>query len=482
MEERTRFVLEYERGWWTMTDLCAIFGIARETGYYWLRRYQQGGLEALRDQSRMPERHPNQTPAKIERAVLELRREHMRWGPRKLKRVLEREAPERPWPAASTIGAMLAREGLVVARKKRRRAPPYTAPFAAAEEANRVWCADFKGWFQTQDGERVDPLTISDAYSRYLLRCQSVKTTRSEQVGGVFEAAFRECGLPQAIRTDNGVPFASRAIAGLSRLAVWWMKLGIVPERIAAGHPEQNGRHERMHRTLKQETASPPAANWRAQQRAFDRFRREYNEERPHEALDMQTPAAVYTPSQRAYPPRVAGAGVWQRFSGAPRRVARRVFLETPTCVCERNTHWRMDRLPAGGRAGLHGVPCGVSDRAVRQSSPGDPAPAETRRRSCSWCRGRGSIPFPGTPTPRRPGIKSVRHVPGLKCQACPRPYRVSRLWRCRGKLRETGIVNGGQAGLGLGMGPNSKEKNSWLPYQPGIASETLSPNGALKL
>lgn len=305
MEERTRFVLEYERGWWTMTDLCAIFGIARETGYYWLRRYQQGGLEALRDQSRMPERHPNQTPAKIERAVLELRREHMRWGPRKLKRVLEREAPERPWPAASTIGAMLAREGLVVARKKRRRAPPYTAPFAAAEEANRVWCADFKGWFQTQDGERVDPLTISDAYSRYLLRCQSVRTTRSEQVGGVFEAAFRECGLPQAIRTDNGAPFASRAIAGLSRLAVWWMKLGIVPERIAAGHPEQNGRHERMHRTLKQETASPPAANWRAQQRAFDRFRREYNEERPHEALDMQTPAAVYTPSQRAYPPRV---------------------------------------------------------------------------------------------------------------------------------------------------------------------------------
>jgi transposase InsO family protein len=305
VDERARFILEYERGQWTMTDLCYHYGIARETGYYWLRRYQQGGLEALRDLSRAPARHPNQTPAWIEGAVLELRREHMSWGSRKLKRVLERKAPEQSWPAASTIGALLAREGLVVPRKKRRRAPPYTQPFAAAEEPNRVWCADFKGWFPTRDGERIDPLTITDAYSRYLLRCQSVEKTDTEPVRAIFEAAFRECGLPQAIRTDNGAPFASRAIAGLSRLAVWWMKLGIVPERIAAGHPEQNGRHERMHRTLKQEAVSPPAANRRAQQRAFDRFRREYNEERPHEALGMQTPSSVYRPSERAYPARV---------------------------------------------------------------------------------------------------------------------------------------------------------------------------------
>jgi len=305
VEERTRFVLELQRGLLTMTDLCAVYGIARETGYYWVRRYQQGGLEALQDRGRAPERHPNQTPARIEEAVLELRREHMSWGPRKLKHVLERKAPQHTWPAASTIGALLAREGLVVARKKRRRAPPYTQPFAAADAPNRVWCADFKGWFETQDGERIDPLTITDACSRYLLRCQQVKKTNGEQVQGIFEAAFRECGLPAAIRTDNGPPFASRAIAGLSRLAVWWMKLGIVPERIATGHPEQNGRHERMHRTLKQETASPPAANRRAQQRAFDRFRREYNEERPHEALEMQTPGAVYAPSECCYPPRV---------------------------------------------------------------------------------------------------------------------------------------------------------------------------------
>jgi transposase InsO family protein len=305
MDERTRFVMEQERGLYTMTELCEIYDIARETGYYWLRRYQQGGLEALQDRNRAPERHPNQTPERIEEAVIELRREHMRWGPRKLKRVLEREAPQTPWPAASTIGAMLEREGLVVPRKKRRRAPPYTQPFAAADGPNQVWCADFKGWFRTQDGERVDPLTITDAHSRYLLRCQHVAKTNGEQVQAIFEAAFRECGLPRAIRTDNGPPFASRAVAGLSRLAVWWMKLGIVAERIAAGHPEQNGRHERMHRTLKQETATPPAANVRAQQRAFHRFRREYNEQRPHEALEMQTPSAVYTPSLRPYPLRV---------------------------------------------------------------------------------------------------------------------------------------------------------------------------------
>lgn len=305
MDERMQFIFERERGLHSMTELCEAYHITRETGYYWLRRYQQGGLEALQDRDRAPRQHPNQTPEEVEQAVLELRRAHMSWGPRKLKRVLERERWQRHWPAASTIGAMLAREGLVVPRKRRRRTPPYTQPFAAADVPNRVWCADFKGWFCTRDGERIDPLTITDACSRYLLRCQRVEKTDSERVRAIFESAFRECGLPGAIRTDNGAPFASRAVAGLSRLAVWWMKLGIVPERIAPGHPEQNGRHERMHRTLKQETASPPAAHRRAQQRAFDRFRREYNEQRPHEALNLETPSAVYRPSSRAYPARV---------------------------------------------------------------------------------------------------------------------------------------------------------------------------------
>jgi putative transposase len=305
VEERLRFVLEHEEEQYTMSELCHIYGISRETGYKWLRRYQKQGWAGLQDLDRAPQRHPNQMPPERERAILELRRARMSWGPRKLKRVLERRDGEQRWPAASTIGALLAREGLVVHRKQRRRVPAYTQPFASAHAPNRVWCCDFKGWFRTGDGQRIDPLTISDAHSRYLLRCQAVEQSNTEQVQAVFEATFREYGLPEAIRSDNGGPFASRAMAGLSRLAVWWMKLGIVPERIAAGHPEQNGRHERLHRTLKQETASPPAANRRAQQRAFDRFRQEYNQQRPHEALAMETPSAFYRPSPRLYPARL---------------------------------------------------------------------------------------------------------------------------------------------------------------------------------
>jgi transposase InsO family protein len=304
VDERTRFVLEYERGLCSMAELCRRHDVSRETGYVWVRRYESEGLEGLYDRSRAPLRPGNRTPAEIEAAVLELRREHMRWGPRKLKWMLEQAEPGIAWPAASTMGEMLAREGLAMARKKRRRVPPYTQPFAAASAPNRVWCADFKGWFRTQDGQRIDPLTVTDAHSRYLLRCQSVEKTDTERVQAIFEAAFGEYGMPEAIRSDNGAPFAARTPGGLSRLSLWWMKLGIRPERIQAGHPEQNGRHERMHRTLKQETASPSAATARAQQRAFDRFRREYNEVRPHEALGMQTPASVYAASPRTYPGR----------------------------------------------------------------------------------------------------------------------------------------------------------------------------------
>jgi transposase InsO family protein len=305
MEARVRLVLEYEQGEATMTELCRAYEVSRETGYYWLRRYRAAGVEGLRDLGRAPQRHPNQTAAEVERQVLELRRAHMRWGPRKLKRVLERDDGEQRWPAASTMGEMLRREGLAVPRLKRRRTPAYTQPFAAADAPNRVWCADFKGWFRTQDGERIDPFTLSDAHSRYLLRCQAVEKADHQRVRAICEAAFREYGMPLAMRSDNGAPFASRAVAGLSRLAVWWMKLNIVPERIAPGHPEQNGRHERMHRTLQQETASPAAANRRMQQKSFDRFRQEYNQVRPHEALGMQTPAACYQTSPRAYPARV---------------------------------------------------------------------------------------------------------------------------------------------------------------------------------
>jgi transposase InsO family protein len=303
MEEKLRFVFEYEREEHSMSELCRQFGIARETGYVWLRRYQRYGLDGLVEVKRGAHRHPNQTAVSIEEAVLTLRQTHMRWGPRKLKRILERDQPGRAWPAASTIGAIVKRAGLVVARRKRRRTEPYTEPLQHAVESNRVWCADFKGWFRSGDGTRIDPLTISDAWSRYLLRSQAVEKTDTERVRAIFEAAFREYGLPHAIRTDNGVPFASPALGGLSRLSVWWMRLGIVPERIAAGHPEQNGRHERMHRTLKQDLRQGQD-RW-AQQRELDRFRRQYNEVRPHESLGMQTPAALYAPSPRAYPSRL---------------------------------------------------------------------------------------------------------------------------------------------------------------------------------
>jgi transposase InsO family protein len=306
MEEKLRFVFEHELRERTMTELCERYEITRQTGYFWLRRYREAGVDGLVQHSRAAHRHGNQMSEEIEQRVLGLRQAHMRWGPRKLKRILERDEPGRSWPAASTIGALLRREGLVVPRKKRRRTTPYSEPLAHADGPNRVWCADFKGWFRTADGERIDPLTISDAHSRYLLRCQAVEKTDTDRVQAIFEAAFREFGMPTAIRTDNGAPFASRALAGLSRLAVWWIKLGIVPERIAAGHPEQNGRHERMHRTMKQEVADPPAANRRKQQRAADRFRQEYNEVRPHEALGMRTPAEVYEPSARKFPEQVA--------------------------------------------------------------------------------------------------------------------------------------------------------------------------------
>ncbi|HXU93990.1 MAG TPA: IS481 family transposase [Gallionella sp.] len=305
VEERGRFVLDYETGLWTMAELCRQYGIARKTGYKILERWEQERMDGLQDRSRAPLRHPNQTPAAIEDEVIELRRAHMSWGPRKLRRWLETRYPQRSWPAPSTMGELLKREGLINRTRVRRKTPPYTQPFAHAGGPNQVWCIDFKGWFLAQDGSRIDPLTITDAYSRYLLRCQAVAKTDTEQVRAICEAAFREYGLPQAMRSDNGSPFASRGVAGLSRLSLYWMKLGIVPERIEPGHPEQNGRHERMHRTLKAETATPAAANRRQQQRAFNCFRREYNEERPHEALGLHTPASCYEPSPRPYPDRV---------------------------------------------------------------------------------------------------------------------------------------------------------------------------------
>jgi transposase InsO family protein len=305
MEERFRFVDDWNSGDWTLSELCRFYGVARATGYKWVERYEMAGLQGLSELSRAPHHHPNAVSSELEDAVIALREKHPSWGAPKIRRRLELERVGQALPAESTIGAILKRNGLTVPRKLRRRGRPVNEPLAEAGAANAVWCGDYKGWFRTADGRRIDPLTISDAYSRYLLRCQSVGAADYLHSKPVFEAAFREYGLPERVRTDNGAPFGSNGESGLTALTVWWIKLGIVPEHIAAGKPQQNGRHERMHRTLKQETASPPAATRRAQQERFDRFRREYNEERPHQALGQQTPATYYQPSERRYPERL---------------------------------------------------------------------------------------------------------------------------------------------------------------------------------
>lgn len=303
LHERMKFIVEYEVEDESMAQLCRKFGISRKTGYKWLSRWLREGPGGLEDRSRAPQAHPNQVAADSIERILQLR-DRYRWGPKKIIALLQREAPDRVWPAISTIERILKEHGRVIPRTKRRRVPPQTQPLAHATECNRVWCVDFKGWFRTGDGHRCDPLTISDAYSRFLIRCQGLKHTGYDAVRPIFEWAFREHGLPHAIRSDNGAPFASRAVAGLSRLSIWWIKLGILPDRIEPGQPQQNGRHERMHLTLKQETANPPASTAAQQQQRFDAFRATYNCVRPHEALEMSTPQAHYVSSPRAYPSR----------------------------------------------------------------------------------------------------------------------------------------------------------------------------------
>jgi len=300
-EERRRFIVTCQDSDESITAICERFGISRQKGYKWLARFDEGGLESLVDRSRRPHSNSRAVSGAALELIIELRKRRPRWGPRKLLAVLERDYPRIEFPVASTIGSLLRAKGLVT--KRRRRAPSvgYGAKLSAFDSPNSVWCADFKGQFLV--GRRYcHPLTISDGFSRFLLRCRGLKKTLHPPVQKVFGDAFDEFGLPDVIRTDNGPPFASVTVGGLSRLAVWWIQLGIRPERILPGHPEQNGRHERMHRTLKAETARPAASSFSAQQRAFDAFKHDYNHERPHEALGQIVPAKLYRPSKRGYP------------------------------------------------------------------------------------------------------------------------------------------------------------------------------------
>jgi transposase InsO family protein len=305
VEQRKAFIEEWQLGQEEFAEMCRKYGVSRPTGYKWVKRFASLGEAGLEEESRAPHHSPQGISAEVAARVIELREQHPRWGPRKLRAYLENHDRAQHWPATSSVGELLQRKGLVHARRRRRRTPLYSEPLAHAAGPNQVWCADFKGWFLCGNGERCDPLTISDAFSRYLLRCRAVEKTDGRHVRGIFEAVFRECGLPEAIRTDNGPPFAGPAPAGLSRLSMWWLRLGIRHERIEPGCPEQNGRHERMHQTLKQETATPPALNLRRQQESFIRFQNEYNQQRPHEALAYRTPASLYAPSGRPYPARL---------------------------------------------------------------------------------------------------------------------------------------------------------------------------------
>jgi transposase InsO family protein len=404
LDETVRFVAAYLAGEETMTALCHRFGISRQWGYELMRRYDAKGAAGLEPRSRAPH-HPGRAMAdEIAQAIIGLRGEHPTWGPKKLRRVLEWRLPQTAWPAASSIGDLLRREGLVRGRRRRRLALPVSQPFAAITAPNELWCIDFKGWFRTGDGERCDPLTLTDADSRYLLACRVVSPTAAG-VDAVTDAAFREYGLPRALRSDNGPPFASTGAGGLTRVAVKWLKLGIHLERIDPGAPQQNGRHERMHGTLKRDTARPPAGSLAEQQQRFDAFRRVYNAERPHEALGQETPASRYQPSLRGYPERLAEphydaaqAVRRVRSNGEIRWGGELIFLSDalvgePVGIAETEEgDWLVS---------FFHVPLGLFDRRSKRLRPF--APARPGRR-----KGRGDTEHNG---------KSVNDVPGPKCQ-----------------------------------------------------------------
>lgn len=302
MHERTQFIADYLRGRQSVCELCDEYGVSRKTAYKWIDRYLRHGPAGLEDRSRRPEHSPNSTPAEIVNALVEARRHHPSWGPKKLIKILSGKHPRWEFPHRATVSEILRRHGLVKGRKKRRKVGHPGKPTTLVTAPNDLWCADYKGQFKTRNGVYCFPLTITDAYSRYLLCCQALLSTKLAEAKPVFTRIFKEYGLPRRIRTDNGAPFASASLGRLSRLSAWWVRLGILPEFIEPGRPQQNGRHERMHKTLKDEATRPPSANHIAQQRRFNRFMCEFKLERPHEALDMETPDSIHRPSSREMP------------------------------------------------------------------------------------------------------------------------------------------------------------------------------------
>ena len=302
MEQRVQFIRDWRSARLSIADLCALYDISRKTGYKWIERYIEEGPDGLLERSHVAQTVHNKTLPEVEQAILAMRLAHPSWGPKKLLHKLGQRQPRLVLPGRSTVADILSRNGLITQRPRRRTIGHPGKPNQQILLPNDCWSADFKGQFKTRDGCYCYPLTVTDNHSRFLLGCQALPGTLLEPSKIVFTRLFKQYGLPRRIRTDNGVPFASHTLGRLSRLSAWWVRLGIFPEFIEPGKPQQNGKHERMHRTLKDETTKPPAANSRAQQRKFNAFKREFNEERPHEALDMNTPAQLYQPSDRPMP------------------------------------------------------------------------------------------------------------------------------------------------------------------------------------
>lgn len=302
MDQRTQFIADFLRETLSITELCDLYRVSRKTGYKWIERYLRQGPAGLVERSRKPAHSPNATDETIVQAFLEVRRRHPTRGAKKLLVIVHQRNPRWDLPGRSTVCDILSRHGMVPKQRYRRKIGHPGKPTSPILAPNDLWCADFKGQFKTGDGIYCYPLTVTDGYSRYLLGCQGLLTTAVSAAKPVFTRLFKEFGLPTRIRADNGVPFATNTLARLSSLSAWWVRLGILPERIEPGKPQQNGRHERMHKTLKAEATKPPAGNLPAQQRKFNRFRIEFNDERPHEALDQQTPASRYVPSTREMP------------------------------------------------------------------------------------------------------------------------------------------------------------------------------------
>lgn len=306
MDQRLLFIADFLRQTWSVAELCRCYGISRKTGYKWIERYQHGGMTGLEEQSRRPAECPSQIPYKIRQAIIECRTQYKTVpGAKKIQVLLARRFPNETLPCKSSIYNILQQAGLIQPRRRSQKVARYPQPFAPVQQVNELWSTDFKGQFKLGNGQWCYPLTVMDHQSRYLVACDALPSTATPAAQKVFERLFKTYGLPQRIRSDNGVPFATRASGGLSRLAVWWIRLGILPERIEPGKPQQNGRHERMHRTLKQAATRPPAASLRGQQRRLNAFCEEYNEQRPHEALGQETPASHYTVSPREFPQRL---------------------------------------------------------------------------------------------------------------------------------------------------------------------------------